>query len=263
MMKKFLLLTVLISMSICLKAQIYNTAPKGNTWYKIKTRKQHLCTITTKGSYAEHRSVVFLISGIWNTAEVTTVAEYNYDHMTMDVIWGYVGSGASRYLAIKTVPLSTTSVQGFTIKELENEDTLIELEEIGAPDGLILPQSTIHVDEHAKKVGIGTTTPTSLLSVAGTIDAREVKVEIGAGAPDYVFADDYHLSTLEETATFIKENHHLPEIPSASQIEADGVNLGEMNMLLLKKIEELTLHLIEKDKQLNDVVQRLNKIENK
>ncbi|MEO9803463.1 MAG: hypothetical protein ABJF04_09465 [Reichenbachiella sp.] len=122
----------------------------------------------------------------------------------------------------------------------------------------------------AGQVGIGTETPTSLLSVAGTMDAREVKVEIGAGAPDYVFADDYNLATLEETASYIKENHHLPEIPSASEIEANGVNLGEMNMLLLKKIEELTLHLIEKDEQFKQqqkinttLVERIEKLENK
>jgi hypothetical protein len=56
---------------------------------------------------------------------------------------------------------------------------------------------------------------------------------------------------LQETEQFIKENHHLPEIPSAAEVERDGVYLGEMNAKLLKKIEELTLHLIEKDKELS------------
>ena len=98
-------------------------------------------------------------------------------------------------------------------------------------------------------VGIGTATPTSLFSVAGKIDAREIKVEIEAGAPDYVFDTDYPLSSLDEIATYIGHYHHLPEIPSAKEMETEGINLGEMNMLLLKKIEELTLHMMEKEEQ--------------
>lgn len=156
---------------LSVKAQtVYqNTAPSGNTWYKIKTRKQHAVTISAKGSYAEYRSVVFLVSGIWNTAEVTTLAEYNYDHMTMDITWGYIGSGSSRYLALKTSPITTTSVSGFTIKELENHETIIELEEVLNPSDVtpISQQSTFHLDEHSKRIGIGTTSPTAKLHVHG------------------------------------------------------------------------------------------------
>ncbi|WP_422360786.1 hypothetical protein [Reichenbachiella sp.] len=111
-------------------------------------------------------------------------------------------------------------------------------------------------------VGIGTTTPTALLSVAGTMDAREIKVEVEAGVtPDYVFADDYSLSSLEETASYIEENHHLPEIPSAKEMEANGMNVGEINLLLLKKIEELTLHLIEMKGKNTELEHRINRIE--
>lgn len=110
------------------------------------------------------------------------------------------------------------------------------------------------------KVGMGTTTPTALLSVAGSMDAREIKVETTAGA-DYVLEEGYQLPTLEETAAFIKENHHLPEIPSEKEMIAEGINLGEMNMLLLKKIEELTLHLIEKDEEIKGLKKEMSKIE--
>ncbi|WP_422360790.1 hypothetical protein [Reichenbachiella sp.] len=100
-------------------------------------------------------------------------------------------------------------------------------------------------------VGIGTSTPSAMLSVAGKMDAQEIKVEVDAGVvPDYVFASDYNLTTLEETANYIEENHHLPEIPSATEMEAYGMNVGEMNLLLLKKIEELTLHLINQNERL-------------
>ncbi len=93
-------------------------------------------------------------------------------------------------------------------------------------------------------VGIGTTNPTSKLTVAGTIASREVKVTVDAGA-DFVFENDYNLPSLDSVANFIKENKHLPEIASAEQMKIDGINLSEMNIKLLQKIEEMTLYMIE------------------
>lgn len=98
-------------------------------------------------------------------------------------------------------------------------------------------------------VGIGTDNPTDKLSVNGKIRAKEIKVET-ANWPDYVFEDEYKLKKLEEVEEFIKLNKHLPDIPSAKEAEENGINLGELNAKLLKKVEELTLHLIEKDKEI-------------
>ncbi len=98
-------------------------------------------------------------------------------------------------------------------------------------------------------VGIGTTTPTNKLEVNGKIRSKEVIVE-ATGWPDYVFADDYDLPTLAEIETYINTNKHLPGVPSAKQVEENGVSLGEMNALLLKKIEELTLYIIEQEKRI-------------
>lgn len=95
-------------------------------------------------------------------------------------------------------------------------------------------------------VGIGTTSPDSKLSVKGTIHTQEVKVDLnGSVAPDYVFEEDYPLTSLEELKSYIQQNKHLPEVPSAKEMEEEGINLKEMNLLLLKKIEELTLHVIQ------------------
>jgi hypothetical protein len=66
------------------------------------------------------------------------------------------------------------------------------------------------------------------------------------------------LSDLEE---FIKENGHLPEIPTEKEVEENGVSLGEMNSKLLQKIEELTIHMIQKDKEISDLRQRLLRLE--
>jgi hypothetical protein len=106
-------------------------------------------------------------------------------------------------------------------------------------------------------VGIGTTdygawtlnNSTYKLAVGGSMIATAVTVKLVANWPDYVFKKDYTLPSLTDVKTYIDQNQHLPEIPSAQQMEKEGVNLGEMNKLLLKKVEELTLYLIEKDKQ--------------
>ena len=98
-------------------------------------------------------------------------------------------------------------------------------------------------------VGIGTISPDSKLTVAGKIHAQEVKVTIAAGA-DFVFADDYALPTLQQVESFIKENRHLPEIPSAAEMQENGLHLAEMNIKLLQKVEELTLYVIEQQKQI-------------
>ncbi|MDN4167079.1 tail fiber protein [Cytophagales bacterium LB-30] len=116
---------------------------------------------------------------------------------------------------------------------------------------------------HDGKVGIGTTSPDDLLTVNGTIHTKEVKVDLAVPAPDYVFESDYPLSSLTEVESYIKKNKHLPEVPSAAEMEANGVKLLEMNMLLLKKVEELTLHMIEMKKENQDLKERLAKLENK
>jgi len=101
-------------------------------------------------------------------------------------------------------------------------------------------------------VGIGTVNPTERLSVKGKIRAQEIKVET-ANWPDYVFDKDYQVPSLKETEQHIKEKGHLPGIPSAEEVKINGVDLGEMNAKLLRKIEELTLHLIDLDKKVNNL----------
>ncbi len=94
-------------------------------------------------------------------------------------------------------------------------------------------------------VGIGTTSPDYKLDVLGTIRAEEVKV--ATGWSDFVFEPDFELKSLEQVEIFIEENGHLPDIPSAEEVEENGISLGEMDAKLLQKIEELTLYVIEQN----------------
>lgn len=92
----------------------------------------------------------------------------------------------------------------------------------------------------------------------GKLRTREIFVD-ALSWPDYVFEKDYQLMPLNEVESFIDENGHLPEVPSAEEVEENGQNVGEMNKILLKKIEELTLHLIKQQRQIEELKQQLQK----
>jgi hypothetical protein len=109
-------------------------------------------------------------------------------------------------------------------------------------------------------VGIGTTNPgTWKLAVNGQIRAKEIKVETRWS--DFVFENDYKLPTLKDVENHIKEKGHLKDIPSAKEVEKNGILLGKMNSKLLQKIEELTLYTIEQEKRLNNIDLKNEKLE--
>jgi hypothetical protein len=109
---------------------------------------------------------------------------------------------------------------------------------------------------------IGQTTqvnPAYKLDVAGYVRASEIVVNT-TGA-DFVFDPSYKMSSLSSLEKYIRYNHHLPEIAPAKQMQAEGLNVGENETKLLQKVEELTLFLIEKDKQLKEQEERIKRIE--
>ncbi len=132
------------------------------------------------------------------------------------------------------------------------------------------------------KVAVGDHTPSAKLDVAGNIKAHEIEVTLAAmqdlqlngtlaannitytangNTADFVFEDHYHLKDLSEVEAFIKANKHLPEIPSAAEMEEAGVNLAEMNKLLLMKVEELTLYSIEQEKKIEARDEKVESLE--
>lgn len=98
------------------------------------------------------------------------------------------------------------------------------------------------------------------LAVGGKVVCKEVEVTL-TGMPDYVFKSDYKLRSLYEVENFIKANSHLPEVPSEAEVLANGLNLGDMNAVLLKKVEELTLYMIELKKENDALKIRIENLE--
>lgn len=107
-------------------------------------------------------------------------------------------------------------------------------------------------------VGIGTTNDHSgyKLSVYGNVLAQKIRIT-QTGWPDYVFHPGYKLPSLNDVDAYIKQNCHLPDVPSAAEVEKDGLDLGDNQATLLKKIEELTLYLIEQNKKNEELSKQL------
>ena len=127
-----------------------------------------------------------------------------------------------------------------------------------------------NLTEKNGKIGIGTVTPDELLTVKGKIHTQEVLVDLdGAVAPDYVFEKfytgfseimpDYKLISLVELEIFIKENNHLPNVPSAEKMQNEGISLKEMTLILLQKIEELTIYTLQQQKEIDALKEKVSK----
>ena len=86
----------------------------------------------------------------------------------------------------------------------------------------------------------------------GQVKTKSLKVTLD-GWSDFVFDDGYRLPTLAELEQYVKAHRHLPDIPSAAEVEQEGVDLGQMNALLLQKVEELTLYVIDLQKQIDEL----------
>lgn len=104
-------------------------------------------------------------------------------------------------------------------------------------------------------IGIGTNNPQAKLAVNGEVLAKSIRVNTSSTYwPDYVFGENYELMSLKELDTYVKDNKHLPGVPSANEVEEQGtVDLGEMNALLLEKVEELTRYVIDLQKQIDEM----------
>jgi hypothetical protein len=125
-----------------------------------------------------------------------------------------------------------------------------------AGEHLIISHSTGNVFASGN-VGIGTTSPDEKLTVNGIVHAKEVRVDLTGALADYVFSKDYSLMPLHKVEQYVKTNSHLPDIPSADEVKQQGLGMGEMQNKLLQKIEELTLYVIQQQKEIQALKERI------
>lgn len=168
------------------------------------------------------------------------------------VMYDQVSTGEWRFKTIGT--------GGFKIRDQKNAQDVFFIEPATAASA-----NALYITS-AGNIGIGTQTPGAKLAVNGTgtfngkVKCTEVEVLLAAW-PDFVFKSDYNLRPLSEVEQFINVNKHLPGVPSEDVVLAKGANLGEMNSILLQKVEELTLYMIQLQKDNDALKARISNLE--
>lgn len=176
-----------------------------------------------------------------------------------------------------TSPQRILHVDGISRFSSNSDDCMVEILNwnlAGGPNDICFNASNIASTAHAAmvfagskfyfhsgNVGIGVSdTEGYKLAVAGSMIAEEVVVKLQSSWPDYVFGSDYQLMPLDELEKFISKNNHLPDIPSKTQIKTSGINVADINTKLLRKIEELTLYVIEIKKENKKLSEKLKNL---
>lgn len=233
-------------------AEIRIVSGKG---YNATFLQQGECTIRFRTSNSVSNNDGFYGSGIlYNTgrAIVTDRVRFVQSSLSQWEVYAnfatYTGWGS--YISVTAVDGTWTNV--FTYSATPPAGIFLDLTQ---------ELSYLSPAYFSGNVGIGTFNAPEKLSVNGKILAKEIIVKNDASWPDYVFDKSYELMPLDELNRFVKANRHLPGIPNESQIKEEGIKLSEMNSMMLKKIEELTLHLIEKDQQIRLIQKQVNELQ--
>ncbi|WP_420603228.1 fibronectin type III domain-containing protein [Flagellimonas sp.] len=235
------------------KIQIYTGVPAttGNTVYVDNVSitpvdNQSPIAPTFSSTHQTDTTVDLSWSGASDNVGVTGYKIFKDN--VLEITLGNVGT-------YQMTGLSASTNYDFAVKALDaagNESTASNISVTtntssggGGGSGSSVWSESNSVASYNGNVAIGTSSVPSgyKLVVDGHIRTREIRVDQDTW-PDYVFKEDYDLPTLEEIERYIKERGHLPNIPSAKEVETNGIELGEMDKLLLEKIEELTLHTI-------------------
>ncbi|HPI00245.1 MAG TPA: hypothetical protein PK772_07940 [Chitinophagaceae bacterium] len=233
-----------------LKIQLYRHTA-GTDWFSASTRLQAATDVTNQG-YIEfnpkgglHGLALGTASG--EAIKIDGANNVNISGGSLEISLAPVGGG--RLLVGSGHNDNKIYLEGFSKDVTTNASEIL----ITGRYAGNLPKFSVWADTTCIRgnVGIGTSNPTQKLSVNGTIQAKEIIVNTGWS--DFVFDNNYKLRPLTEVEQFVKTNKHLPEIPSAQQVEKNGVQLGDISSKLLMKIEELTLYIIEQNKKINNL----------
>jgi len=211
----------------------------------IGTTSPTLAKLTVNGAIG---NTVSLFRRSTNSAGISIVADWPglyfnsyYDGGTRVMTTGYAGlvnfNPTSGYLTFNVSPTS------------------------GANAGAIVTTPEAMFVHNDGSVSIGTAVNAYKLNVCGTVRATEVRVS--TGWCDYVFADDYNLRPLSEVESFIKENKHLPDVTKGSIIESEGLEVGKTSAEMIRKIEELTLYIIQQQKRMDAMQTQIENLEAK
>jgi len=166
-----------------------------------------------------------------------------------DNLWYRIYSATAKYLPYMQISTSGTIAFGGSASN-------------ATTDANPTLNAAMTIDAATGSVAIGTSGAQGYrLAVNGGVIGTSVTVKLFSDWPDYVFRPSYRLPPLGELEAYVKANRHLPDVPGAAEVEKNGLNLGEINKVLVKRVEELTLYVIEKDKQLQGQQQTLRQVQ--
>jgi hypothetical protein len=163
---------------------------------------------------------------------------------------GGVGATAAQL----DVQANTGSREGLVVNQVQGSPAIARFRQNGTTRMLLTAPGNL---------GIGTTSPSEKLHVEGNVHVTgflnangglRIKTAWTMEVPDYVFEPAYKPMALADVEKYVRTNKHLPEVPSAAEMNKNGMDVAQLNLLLLKKVEELTLHVIEQDKELKRLV---------
>jgi hypothetical protein len=192
------------------------------------------------------------------TIKTANTTALNIQDATNNIVWQVNNDGKTN--------IKSSNADAVTIVNPSNQNVLIAKNDgrllIGNPPSnttAFLSIKTNGTNDGFEVIG-STGNRDFLVTNAGYVFAREIRVKAGS-IPDYVFESNYKLRSLNEVETYYKTYKHLPEVPCEAEIVKENLNLGEMTTILLKKIEELTIYVVEQQKEINKLKE--NKLKNK
>lgn len=224
----------------------------SNASMSLNTRSDIYLGVNTGFQYSFGQSIKFVIANDGNVGIGTSNPQAH--HGSNALIVSGPSAGATRGI----IEL-WDGITGKSVFQNVYGDTYIGQLEKGSGTGKLIlltggsgsgPVDAMIIDESGNAV------------LKGSFESQKIKVTASPGSfPDYVFSDGYKLQSLEELEAFITTNGHLPNVPIAKEVEANGQDLGLIQRKLLEKIEELTLHTIEQEKLIRKLTERIEKLE--